>query len=174
MPALLLFVILFWPTPSTATVVDRIVAQVDDQLVLQSEAGLEEVLAGIDSLDTPFWDAGHKTPIERLVDAAIVRLAAGDIEIYQPEATALKARREAVRSRFASEDDWVAFLNRNGHTPQTFDTVLRRRMVVELYLGRNNQADRADSSLWLQACDALVDQLRERSRVRMIEPRGAP
>ncbi len=171
---ILLFILLTFGATSQAAVVDRIVAQVDDQLVLASEVGLEKRLAEIDKSDSPFWDPSHKTATERLVDAAIIRLAAGDIDIYQPADQAVLERRELVRQRIGDRAAWDDFLLRSGLDDQTFDNVIRRRIVVERYLGRNNQVDVANPALWLQGCEALVAQLRERSRVRLIETHGQP
>jgi hypothetical protein len=161
------------PMVASATVVDRIAAQVDDQLVLSSDVRLEERLSTLDPSPSPFWSADHKTAMERLIDAAMIRLAAGDIDIYQPSDTDVNARRLAVRER-VGDTDWTLFLVQMGQTEPSLNTVLRRRMIVERYLGRNNQTDKADPQAWLATCNDMVEQLQARSRVRRIELQSQP
>jgi len=169
---ILLLLLLLLPSLARSAVVDRIVAQVDDQLVLESDVGLEERLAAFDTSESLFWNPRHKDAMQRLVDAALIRLAAGDIDLYQPSDQAVKERRDAVQAKLGGADAWRDFLKRSGQDEQSFERVLRRRMVVERYLGRNNQVEETNPDKWLGACDSLVDQLRERSRVRLIELRG--
>jgi len=162
------------PTPSLAGVVDRIAAQIDDQLILESEIRLEEQLTTLGPSISPFWSAEHKNSTGRLVDAAVIRLAAGDIDIYQPTDQEVVARRTQVQRRVGDASAWASFLLRAGQTEQTLDTTLRRRMIVERYLGRNNQTDVADRVAWLKTSDEIVRQLQQRSRVRMIELQARP
>jgi hypothetical protein len=46
-------------------------------------------------------------------------------------------------------------------------------MVVERYLSRNLTEDPARRDEWLAACDALLEELRPRFRIRHIPARGA-
>src|SRR6476619_1476540 len=70
------------PAPS-AEVVDRVVAVVRGQPVLQSDLHLDELLADIDPSPIPFWTSGRPTQdIE--IDAVIVRTVAADVSLYQP------------------------------------------------------------------------------------------
>jgi hypothetical protein len=165
--------LLVGPVVASATVVDRIAAQVDDQLVLSSDVHLEQRLSTLDPSPSPFWNGDHKTAMERLIDAAMIRLAAGDIDIYQPSDADVTARRLEVRER-VGDSDWDLFLVRMGQTEASLNTVLRRRLIVERYLGRNNQTDIADVAAWLATCDGMVQQLQARSRVRRIALQGQP
>jgi len=161
------------PPAAQATVVDRIAAQVDDQIILESDIRLEDALTTLDPSSSPFWQAAHKSAAERLVDAAVIRLAAGDIDIYQPTDEEVVARRNEVRARVGAPS-WASFLTTSAQTEQSLLTVIRRRLIVERYLGRNNQADIADTAAWLATCEQIVDGLRQRSRVRLIEIKGRP
>ena len=49
--------------------------------------------------------------------------------------------------------------------------LVRRRMIVEAYLQRNVLEDPSDEARWLASCHELLDQVRGRFSVRMVERR---
>jgi len=149
-----------------ASVVDRVVAVVADQVVLATDLSLGADLAPIDPSPLPFWRSGVDE--EREIDAAILRVAAGDISLYQPSPDAVRLRLERLRARFADRAEWTRFLNRWGLEESTMLAVLSRRMVVESYLRRNIQADPANIDAWRAEYKALMTELRPRIRVRRV------
>ncbi len=151
--------------PAHADRVDRIVAVVEDQLVLESEVRLERELSRLDDQGL-LW--AIPDPQERLIDAAVLRLAAADVALYQPDDEDIRQRREAIRAHFTDRASWRDFLYRHGLTEDRLAVVLRRRMVAERYLRRNLQADPADQTAWSRATAALVEDLRARFRIRVV------
>jgi len=153
-----------------ADVVDRVVAQVQQQLVLASDVTLEAALSQRDPLQLPFWSDAHAPALGRLIDAAVVRVASGDVGLYQPSDAEVDARLEAIRGSFVDRTSWTEFQRIHGVDEAALRRVLRRRLVVERFLGRNLQSDPSDQRTWLSDCQRLLAQLRGRVRVREIPP----
>ena len=149
-----------------ASVVDRVIAVVADQVVLATDLSLGADLAPIDPSPLPFWRTGVAE--ERQIDAAILRVAAGDIALYQPSQESVRLRLEGLRTRFTDRAEWTRFLNRWGLDESTMLAVLSRRMVVESYLQRNIQADPSNVDAWDIEYQSLMTELRPRVRVRRV------
>lgn len=157
--------------PAHAVVFDRVVAQVQQQLVLASEVALETELAAHDPLALPFWASG-RSPIDRLVQATVIRVAAGDVGLYQPDEDEVAQRLEAVRSTFPSRGAWEVFLATHGLDEDGLGRVLRRRLVTERFLRRNVQASLDAPAAWLAETEAMVQQLESRVRIRHVPQLG--
>ncbi|MCB9675439.1 MAG: hypothetical protein H6737_10010 [Alphaproteobacteria bacterium] len=149
-----------------ASVVDRVVAVVGDQVVLTSDVSLDRDLSGHDPSPLPFWERGE--PEQRQIDAAILRAAAGDIALYQPTDESARARLERLRATFEDRADWVRFLEGWGLDEGSMLAVLKRRMVVEAYLKRNLQSAPSDTAAWNAECAKLLADLAPRVRVRRV------
>jgi hypothetical protein len=157
-----------------AGVVDRIVVVVDEELVLESDIRLEAVITGLDVAPLPFWTRAHATPVERLEKAAMVRSLAAGVALYEPDPADVAARVRAIRARLGGPEAWAAFEQLWGLDDRSVARLVRRRMVVERYLARNLTEDPSRPDAWLTACDALLDELRPRFRIRQIPPRATP
>ncbi|MEN0064539.1 MAG: hypothetical protein AAGA48_20490 [Myxococcota bacterium] len=151
-------------------VVDRIVADVDGQLVLMSDVAREAVLAEVDRSGTPFWDPTWRTPEDRLIDAAIVRTIASDVRLYEPSRQDVRRRLEAVRAQFPDRRSWRAFLDRISADEARLEVILRRRLVVDRYLGRNLLVDPGNADAFKDAATLHLDRLRTIARVRRVPP----
>lgn len=159
-----------WLGTARAEVVDRVVAQVDQQLVLASDVTLETDLARRDLGQLPFWAPDHHDPLTRLIEAAVLRVASGEVGLYQPTTAEVDARLEAVRASFVDRASWTEFLRIHGIDEAALARVLRRRLVAERFLARNLQVSPDDEQQWLRDCDRLLQQLRARVRIREIPP----
>jgi hypothetical protein len=157
------------PSQATAATLDRVVAVVESELVMDSEVRLEDELARLDRSELPFWGADRLTALDRLVQGATLRVAAEQVALYQPTDEQVQARHEAVRATFSNRQTWTTFLKRHGLSETTLGEALRRRMVVERFLGRNLQATPDQPVVWQIACDKLVEQLQQSIRVRTID-----
>jgi len=155
---------------ANANVVDRIVIVVQDELVMESDIRLETVLAGLDPSPSPFWHRERSTPTQRLMDAAVFRELAGQISLYQPAAENIEERLDTIRHRFGTRQSWQAFLNFWGLDEPGFFRILRRRMIVELYLKRNLQTEAQNIEEWSHDCESLLKQVRPRYRIRVVPP----
>lgn len=153
-----------------AATVDRVVAVVESEPVLESQVRLEEDLTALDPTPLPGWSAVVPDPLERVVAATLLRSFAADVALYQPTRPQIEARREALRAAFGDPRTWDAFLNRHGLDEESVLAVLRRRMVVEKVLLRNLVAAPDDLPRWTAECRALLDQRRPRVRVRVVPP----
>jgi hypothetical protein len=159
-------------TGAMAQVVDRVVAVVGDrgdQLVTASDIALEEALAPLDSTELPFWNQRHGDALERLEDAAMVRVAASDVALYQPAPDAVRQRVAAIRDRFPNEAAWQAWLDRWGLDEDGLAAVLKRRMVVEKFLLRNLSRSPLDEAAWLAEMHEQLAALETRIPIRRIE-----
>lgn len=172
---MLAIVLALWlAIPAHAETVDRIVVVVEDQIVLASDIELDLELSEIDPSPLPFWSRPRHRPEHRAVEAALIRHLAADTPFYQPEDRAVRARREALRARFADREAWLGFLGRWGLDEASLSAVLRRRMIVERYLSRNIAVDPADEPAWWKACLTLLAEAEDRVDIREIEPERAP
>lgn len=152
-----------------AEAVDRIVAVVGEELVLASEIAIEQAIAEADTPVTPFWRPAHKTPFERLTDAALVRHTAGDIGIYNPSDDEVLGRIEVIRRHFKTRGSWTLFLERWMLDDATLKVFVRRRMIVERYLSRNISVKVDQEEAWLRACNHAINGLRRSVRVRIVD-----
>jgi hypothetical protein len=157
-------------SPAYAEVVDRVVASVGEQLVTESEVRLEAVISALDPSPSPFWDRERRPPVDRLVDAAVIRELAGDVSLYQPSDEALALRVDAIRALFPDRSAWDRFLESWGLDEDALRGIVRRRMLVERYLARNVPVPTTDADAWWRGYDAFVTPLRARYRIRMIPP----
>ena len=155
---------------SSATVLDRVVVVVEEQVVLESDVRLEEELLYRDASTSPFWHRNRAKPTERLIEGAILRHLAGDVAIYQPSPDDVRSRVEEIRMRFDNRASWIVFLDTWGLDEVSLRAVVRRRMVAERYLGRNLQVDTSDREIWMAAADDFFARIRPTLRIRMIEP----
>lgn len=159
-------------TVARADVVDRVVAVVEEQILMDSEVRLEGVLAPLDSSPSPFWAADRATPVDRLIDAAVIRELTGDVSLYQPPEAEVRGRLEAVRAKFPNAQAWTAFLTSWGLDEDGLRAVLRRRISVERWLARNVQASASDRPAWQAALDQTLTPYRNRYRIRVVPVHG--
>ena len=123
---------------SASDVIDRIVANVNGHIILQSEwdeALAYEALTGGKPLQQ-LTQADRQAALERLIDQELLQeqfhtpAEASDTQ-YHPDARTLKVRIQDVRSQFpeaASDQSWHALLARYGFTEATF----QQRVVHQL------------------------------------------
>lgn len=169
----LLLALVLCAAPARAGVVDRVVLVVDEDIVLESDLRIEAMLTGLDDSPSPFWTLQNGTAAQRLEDAAVVRALAEGVSLYEPTPFEVAARVDGLRGRLGQESAWQAFLTLSGLDDEAIVRLMRRRMIVERYLARNLPEDPLDTRVWLDACHALLDQVRARFRVRRIGLRGA-
>ncbi|MDP2315917.1 MAG: hypothetical protein Q8P41_23680 [Pseudomonadota bacterium] len=152
-----------------AEVVDGILHVVGERIVTRSDLAFEGDFDARDSSPlAPLEDPAY--PLEqRLVDFAILRELAGDIEIYKPSAADVRARWERFRDGWPHPEDHAAFLARWGLDDEQLLGFLYSRLVVERYASRNaGQAaavlDRDD--ITSEAYQGWMTGLRARTSVR--------
>ncbi|MCA9494386.1 MAG: hypothetical protein KC621_30880 [Myxococcales bacterium] len=164
--------VLLWAALSArAEIVDRVVAVVEDQPILQSEVRLEAALARVPS-PVPGFRALHRDPLQLAIDQAVIRLTAAEISLYQPTREQVADGVSAIRASFADDEAYATFLGDHGLDEERLATVVRRRMIVERFLLRNLLAPPSDTQAWSAECQALLDTLRPRTRIRTVTERG--
>lgn len=155
---------------SPVTLVDRVVADVEGELVLMSDVAREALLAEMDPGGTPFWDPAWRTPEDRLIDAAIVRAIAAAVRLYEPSRQDVQRRVEAIRAQFADRRAWRTFLDQIAADESRLEVIVRRRLVVDRYLSRNLLVAESDRKAFQSAAALHLEQLRQAMRVRRIPP----
>lgn len=165
-------IVLLATLPARATVVDRVVMVVDDEIILASDVRIEGILTGLDAPPLPFWTLGHGTGDERLREAALVRALAAGVRLYEPDPAEVEGRVQGVRTRLGSS--WEPLQRLTGLDDDAVRRRFVRRMVVERYLARNLAEDPSNRDKWLAACHDLLDQVKGRYSVRVVAPRGTP
>jgi hypothetical protein len=156
-----------------AETVDRVVAVVEAEPILESQVLLEEELTQFDPAPLPGWTAVVPDPLERMIASTIFRAMASDVKLYQPTREQIEERRTAVRNAIGDPRAWDLFLDRHALDEESIAAVLRRRMVVERLLLRNLVARPDDLATWTAECRLLLEQVRPRVRVRLV-PDPAP
>ncbi|MCB9688478.1 MAG: hypothetical protein H6735_25805 [Alphaproteobacteria bacterium] len=167
MLALLLFAVL----TARAEIVDRVVAVVEDQPILQSEVRLEAALARVPS-PVPGFRALHDDPLQLAIDQTVIRITAAEISLYQPTREQVADGVSAIRASFEDDQAFATFLEDHGLDEERLATVVRRRMIVDRFLLRNLLAPPSDAAAWATECQALLDTLRPRTRIRTVDLRG--
>ena len=159
--------------PADAEVIDRVVAVVEDQLILASDIRIEAQLSEMDPSPFPLWTR-QPDALERVLEAAMFRALAGDVSLYQPPEEEVAARMQAMRDRAGSVQQWRAFLDDLGLDSPGLLLVVRRRMIAEAYVSRTLQVETIDEQAWHAACEVLIEQVRARLRIRMIPAVAGP
>lgn len=118
-------------------VVDRVVAVVGERLVTASDVALEAVLAEVDVGGLKAIAQGEPDPLQRAIDRAIIRGLAGTTAVYAPSDSDVRARAQALRAEFSSNEGWVAFQIKHGLDDDRLASLLYSRLVVDRYVQRN-------------------------------------
>ena len=155
--------------PVFAETIDRIVAVVEEEVVLWSEVQLESELSHYIGDRSPFWSHERSDATSRLIEASMLRQLASGIALYAPPEEQVRAELESMRMQFADRTSWLAFLHRHGLDEESLRTWIRRRLVVDRYLARNLDTSVDDRSRWKEAFDPLMARVRLGARVRRIE-----
>lgn len=152
-----------------AEVVDGVLHVVGERIVTRSDVAFE---ADFDPHDrsplAPLEDPAY--PLEqRLVDFAILRQLAGDIEIYRPSASEVRERWRQFREGWPRAEDHPAFLARWGLDDEQLLGFFYSRLVVERYVARNATqaaAVAATGEVSTEIYQAWMAGLRARADVR--------
>lgn len=170
-----LLLLLLLPAAS-ADVLDRIEVVVGDRIVCASDVALEAALdphdqSPVSALENP------ATPYrERLVDLAVLRGLAGEIEVFRPDSADVEARWQRFRATFDAPEAADRFLADWGFTEAEFKGLLYSRMVSERYVLRNlpgGVAGGAGFREWMDGLRARV-AIRDASASLGGAPPGAP
>ncbi len=163
------------PVPAAPQTVDAVVCVVGDRVITQSDVVLEDALSVRDPSSVPPWSRRARPASERLVDAAVLRLAAGDVSVYRPSEVDVLARVERLRTREGPAAA-MAFLARWGLDEGGLQALVYRRMVVERFVVRALSTRAAASGRrlevgaegWDAEYDALIAELRARTAIRVV------
>ena len=156
---------------------DRVFADVNGQIVLESDTRIDARLSAVDPGETPFWSDLWGSSRDRVVDAAVIRVVAAEVGIYTPAEEAVRARLDALQARLGGAVELRAFRRELGLQERALVEVLRRRLVVDLYLLRNLRADPSNGLAWRGEAKEHVRRLQSRLRIRTIpiqSPRPSP
>ncbi len=152
-----------------AEVVDGVLHVVGERIVTRSDVAFE---ADFDPVDTsplaPLEDPAYALE-QRLVDFAILRELAGDIEIYKPSPSEVRARWERFRGGWPRAEDHPAFLARWGLDDEQLLGFLYSRLVVERFVARNAAqaaSVAAKEEITAEVYQAWMATLRARATVR--------
>lgn len=153
--------------PAVASVVDRIEAVVDQRIVTASDIRFEREFDPHDDSPLATLERPEYGLRERLVDFAVIRSLAGDIEIFRPTGVEVNNRWEHFRASWDPPEDYTRFLARWGMQDEDLRGFLYSRLVVEHYVARNVAmlAARAGSDA-LDPYPGWMAELRRRAHIR--------
>lgn len=158
-----------------ATELDRVVAAVEGQTITASDVALEEALASRSPSTVPPLQESRATPLEALVDRAVLRSLAGRAAVYQPEEPELRDRARELVDSFEDPRDWAEFQRVHGLDPDRLAASLRTLMIAERYVHRNvglALPPGASEVEYRLAYERWMAPRRERARVRRIAATG--
>jgi len=128
------------PGAGSSVTLDRIVAIVNREAILQSDLEDEFRLAVLDPSRAGQSDMTPQQALQRLISRALIQqqIHEEDIEAVRPTHEEVAARLKdlrtelpaCVRSNCGSEDGWKAFLESHGLTPEHVDAYLRNRLEI--------------------------------------------
>ena len=152
---------------AAAAVVDRIEAVVGARIVTASDVAFEAEFDPHDESPLPALERADYGIRERLVDFAVVRSLAGDIEVFRPGGQEVLGRWERFRASWDPPEGYAAFLGRWGMDDEDLKGFLYSRLVVEHYVARNLAALAArDRGAGVDPYPGWIADLRARVRIR--------
>lgn len=149
--------------------VDRVLYVVGDRIVTQSDVAFERFFDARDQSPVPAFEGRQADRELLLVEVAVVRQLAGDIAVYRPTNSDVRARAETFLGTFAGPEAGLRVLADWGLDETAFLGFLYSRLVVERYVLRDVAADGADPAWPAQYAAWIADQ-RRRTDVRRVEP----
>lgn len=123
--------------PARAEVVDRILHVVGQRTVTASDLAFEADLDAHDPGPVAAFEDPSLPLEQRLVDCALLREQAGDIDILKPSASEVQARWDRIRNTWTPPGEDLRFLARWGMREEDFKGWLYSRMVVERFVLRS-------------------------------------
>lgn len=173
MQSMLLWMLLAAPTLGAP--VERVVAVVEERLVLLSDVRAEDALYRLRPEGSLLWTRHPDDPERRALEAAMLRTLAGDVGLYRPEDTEVESRLGQLRQAAGSALEWESLLAELGLDATGMRAQVQRRLIAEAYAQRNVHARAEDDpSAWMRRADELMLEVAERLRVRRIEPQTPP
>ena len=157
---------------------DRVVAVVGDRLVLASDLAVEQALCGRDLRAERALRCEGRDPLDLAIDAAIVRGLAGNVAIYDPAPSEVRARLDALRAAWVDPKEDEAFLTACGLDEGSLQGLLYSRIVVERYVHRTvtlaSEAAGESESEAAARYQAWITTQRGMVTLRLVAPREAP
>ena len=145
--------------------IDKVVAIVGNDIILQSEVEIERLLNPFDNTASAIWIHHEFGPLERLVMSAQLRTSAGSIALYQPTDSSVRARVTSIRTTMG-DSQYEEFCRVTGLDNMVLTTIIKRRMVAEKFAARNINSDTANLEQWDHQLEMMLIGLREKISVR--------
>ena len=153
-----------------ATLADRAVALVDNEIVTASDLELHLSLGAHDESFVPILQSNPKTLLDDAIAATLIRSIGGRISVYQPNPAQVRSRLASYRDQWPSVDVWEAHLLRLGQNDQRVYRAIERRLVIERVVSRVVGQPGADLEGWTTRFNTWLKQERARVRVRKVAP----
>jgi hypothetical protein len=151
--------------------VDRVVAMVGTTVVTDSDLRLHIALCEGDESTAPVFSTDNSTVLDSAINAAIIRLLAGTVTLYQPNPAQLRARFDAYRDKWTDLSLWTAHLQSLGLDERRLLNALQQRMVVERLLSRTLGTPKpGEEAAWTQRFEEWIVRERKSIRIRLVAP----
>lgn len=148
-----------WVMVARGEVVDRILYVVGERIITASDVEFEAEFDAHDASPVAMIEQPAHALDQRLVDFAVLRELAGDIEVYRPATAEVRARFERFRAGWERPEDHAAFLKRWGLDEERLMGFIYSRLVIERYIQRNFGVTDASWAGW-------IDEQRGRANIR--------
>ncbi len=123
--------------PTEPVIVDRVIVVVGDDVITASDIDLTLALDERDQ--TLARELAHPkvNSIQRLIDGAIIRQLAGNVDVYQPTPGQVRARVEAFQHLWPESKQYHHFLSAHGMDEARLFAHFFSRLVIDAYIHRN-------------------------------------
>lgn len=152
--------------------VDRIVIVIEEYTITESDINLEKQLATIiPSYSQTLQYYRLNTPKEALIQKNILRIFAGDINIYAANPIEIQKRYELFLSHWTQIQEYNEFILRHGLDEDRLLGLIKSQIIAENYLQKNIgippqqhiSESRSKFELWLKQSQTTLS-IREASR----------
>ena len=140
-------------------------------VVTESDIRLHIALSATDPSPVPVLSRTSQSVVDDAINAAIIRLLAGGIAIYQPNPAQLRIRLEAYRVQWPDVAAWTAHLQAMGIDERRLTNAISRRMVIERLVSRAlGKPKDGETEQWRARFDEWIAHERASIRVRLVPP----
>jgi hypothetical protein len=157
-------------------VIDRVVAVVNDRVLTARDLRIESAIAELQPGPFPLIWIHSPDPLQALIDQALVRHRAGDVTIYQPSSSEVRARLSQLRDSWDDPRQYSRFLIAHQLDEATIESILYSRLVAENFVHRQvvltarGQTAEQDEAALVQRYAEWIEEVREEGSVRAVAP----
>jgi hypothetical protein len=155
-------------------VMDRVVAVVGSRVLTASNLRLEAALQAHDSSPLPLIHEVPESPLQALIDLALIRHKAGNISLYQPAAPEVRARLYLLRNSWTDPREFDLFLEVWHLEEEDLESLIYTRLVAENFVHRQvilaSQGQHESAAALEDRYRSWIEEVRAEIPTRVVPP----